>query len=377
MMRQANDFDRDPKLPSVFTLNGEGYTSVELRALCAIKRFHPETPAWEKTIYAFIEDWLAPGNSVDVETSGSTGPPKLLTFDKSQMIAAARMTGRYFGLKQGDSILLCLPADYIAGKMVIVRALVLALDLIIVRPSRDPLESLPGRDLDFAAMVPLQVEAVLNREDGALGRIKTLIIGGAVVGDSLMQRLSCIDTKLFVTYGMTETLGHIALRRIGVDTSFEAMPGVDIARDSQGRLVATVAYLGINNLTSHDLIEMTGPNRFALLGRSDNVINSGGIKIHPEQVEQSIDGALAGRRFMVFGAPDHALGSRVELAIEGEPFDPVALAQLKNYLAINLPRYAVPKNIHFVAGFETTVSGKIVRKSSLANDAARVVPRIL
>ncbi len=351
-----------------FTINGKSLTRFELQDLCKANLSSNSTEEWERKIYQFIQSWLNDDCHISINTSGTTSAPKEMRFSKAQMELSVRMTGQYFGLKKGDRILLCLPADYIAGKMVIVRALVLELDLIIVKPSSNPFESLTSTELEFAAMVPFQVEHVLKANCNSLNSIKTLIIGGSAVNERLIKRLCTVNSNIFITYGMTETLGHIAVKRIrdhNENTGFEPLPGVYLDCDSDGCLIISVSYLGIDKSTTNDIVVFNTANNFDLLGRKDNVINSGGVKIFSEMIENDIEGELDGRRFFVFGVPDELLGERVELIIEGTPFEDRKLSQLRGYFRSHLARYSIPKKIHFTPKFELTDSEKIRRKETI------------
>jgi o-succinylbenzoate---CoA ligase len=352
-----------------FTLNGKILNTLELQALCKTIISCSITEEWERKVYAFILNWLDQDSQISIQTSGSTGAPKLMQFRKSQLEQSARMTGLYFSLNKGDRILLCLSADYIAGKMVIVRALVLGLDLIIVKPSANLCETLKDCTFEFAAMVPLQVEQIMNTDRNVLGAIKTLIIGGSTVNASLMKRLCLVNSKIYITYGMAETLSHIAVKRIGENsdkTGFEALPGVELECDANSCLVISSSCLGIDRLTSNDIVSFDAAHNFSLVGRIDNVINSGGVKLFPETIENIIAPALEDANFFVFGAPDVLLGERVELLIEGSPFTERSLVLLKLYCKNNLAKYSVPQHIHFTPRFEMTDSGKIRRKDTLS-----------
>ncbi len=278
------------------------------------------------------------------------------------------MTGDFFRLRQGNSILLCLPADYIAGKMIIVRAFVLNLNLVIVKPSANPAKWVTAKYLDFAAMVPYQVQSILQTNPDFLETINTLIIGGSSIDKQLVAKLKEVSSKVFISYGMTETLGHIAVKRVSDqfdDTGYQALPGVVLTADSRGCLNISVEHLEIENLVTNDLVSFVSFNQFHFLGRIDNVINSGGIKIIPEEVEGCLETRMNGRRFMLAGFPDARLGERVDLFIEGSVFHENKMKQLRTYCERQFNRYSRPKEIHFIPQFKLTPSGKIKRKATL------------
>jgi len=297
-------------------------------------------------VRSFVADWLSPKATMELQTSGSTGMPKTISVDKRLMRNSACMTGLRFGLRAGDSALLCLPMQYVAAKMMVVRALVLGLELKVVEPAKVIQES-----ADFAAMVPLQLENSLEY----IGGVRTLLVGGAPVSEVLSAKLQGVDTAVYETYGMTETLTHVAVRRLnGSDKSdfFEAIGDIRFDIDERGCLVIFAPELNPEPVVTTDVVDLVDKRRFRWLGRYDNVINSGGVKIFPEVVERKLCGAFGDRRYFVGGRPDDVLGERVVLFVEGKAGE-IVLPQLE--------RYEEPREIVFVEKFEETVSGKIRR----------------
>jgi O-succinylbenzoic acid--CoA ligase len=313
---------------------------------------------WERDLYTFILEWLEPGPFVQVKTSGTTGEPKLMQISKQAMIRSAQTTLTFFQLKKGDSALLCLPVQFIAGKMMVVRAFVGGLDLIPIAPKHLSLPALPHQ-LDFAAMVPLQVEQVLRNDPAQLNRIGNLIIGGAAIPSSLTARLQDVETPIWETYGMTETLSHIALRKVnGAHKSnwFTPLSGVDVSLDERGCLCVSVDGITSGTLVSNDCVAFNDHGQFQLKGRADNVINSGGIKVFPEELEQRIHPWVY-QPFVVSALPDPTLGEKVVLVIEGDAFE---TANLLHELSQKLD-YQKPREIRFLKQLPRTATGKVKR----------------
>jgi o-succinylbenzoate---CoA ligase len=321
-----------------FRLNGSHYTFNKLKdvAYSYIKEGKP----YEKHIGEFLLQWTDSSKTVTVKTSGSTGKPKTIKLYKQAMVHSAIATGDYFNLKPSNSALLCLPATYIAGKMMIVRAIILGLQLDLVEPSSRPLE-LVKRKYQFAAMVPMQLRNSL----GKLSKIKTLIVGGAKVSDDLENKIQNCSTVIYATYGMTETITHIAVKKLNRQPSskFEVLPNVQITQDERDCLVINVPYIS---------------KAFELLGRFDNVINSGGIKIHPEQLETKLTPFIK-TDFFIASRENETLGEEVILVIEGQE------QKLLNDVFKSFDKHEIPKEVLFLKTFKRTVSGKINRTKTL------------
>lgn len=243
------------------------------------------------TVDEFLAQWNDASPTMEVRTSGSTGTPKLIYIEKERMRASARMTCDFLGLKPADTALLCMPLDYIAGKMMVVRALERNMKLLSVEPSGHPLADNTLSDLNegivhLAAMVPLQVWNTLRvpEERERLHHIKHLIIGGGAIPQELEQELRTIPINVWSSYGMTETLSHIALRRISEDY-YSPLPGISLSQDQDDCLIINAPALCAQTLYTNDIVRFHGKDRFQVIGRRDNTICSGGIKIQIEQVE--------------------------------------------------------------------------------------------
>jgi len=319
-----------------------------------------EEQSFEKLIGDFLCDWTSDSSTLDVQTSGSTGNPKTITLKKEHMVNSALATGAYFGLQSMQKALLCLPCSGIAGKMMLVRAMILGLHLDYVEPSSNPLPN-NNKTYDFVAMVPLQVQNSLMQ----MHQIKQLIIGGAPVDSGLRSELAKLSVHAYETYGMTETITHIAVKRINAESTnyFETLPNVSIAVDDRGCLVIDAPQISDEKIITNDLVGLIGKNQFEWLGRYDSIINSGGIKLVPEKIEEKLS-SLIRSRFFVAGLPDEALGQKMVLIIEGESVNKQELLHHIRELK-TISKYEVPKAIYFVKTFEETTTKKVDRKKTL------------
>jgi O-succinylbenzoic acid--CoA ligase len=312
----------------------------------------------------FLAEWWSDSPGIELHTSGSTGAPKRMIATREAMRASAEASCRFFGLKPGTTALLCLPLQYIAGRMMVVRAMVGGLNLITTEPSSTPLAEL-HTEIDFAPMVPMQVATTLTRETGRqqLGRIRTLLLGGGFVDSSLEEQLQDLPCRVFTSYGMTETLSHIALRAAnGPQRSafYTPLPGVGVALSAAGTLQLNVPYLGIQDLVTNDLAELTPDGNFRILGRADAVINSGGVKIQAENIEQELR-RLTGLQVLALPLPHPVLGQCVALLWEG----PADAAAALHAACASLPRYHRPHAVYH-ATLPRTTSGKPARAEAVA-----------
>jgi len=333
-----------------FKLNGYHLNASDL---CRVAySYVKEGDAYERSIGEFFLDWFDKKDYIEMTTSGTTGLPKLVKLEKQAMIQSALATGDFFDLKPGDKALLCLPTQFIAGKMMLVRSLILGLELDVVSPSLHPLE-LNTTTYDFVAMVPLQVQNSIK----GLSKVRKLIIGGAKMDSSLEEKLLPLKTEIYETYGMTETITHIAAKRLG-DSVFSILPNVKISQDERGCLVINVATISDEAIVTNDLVELINDQQFIFLGRIDNVINSGGVKLIPEQIEAKLTGKI-NSRFFVTGLPDTTLGEKLVLVIEGEK------QEFASDFFDVLGKYEKPKEIVFVSKFKENENGKLLRKPTL------------
>jgi len=289
-----------------------------------------------------------------------------------QMITSARMTENALGLKQNYTTLVCLDTNYIAGQMMLVRSFVTGMNIVAVEPTANPLSSIPD-DLiiDFAAFVPYQLQTMLTSDRQKLNRIGMAIIGGAMVDPILANQLINLSCQFYATYGMTETISHVALKKLNgsnADEEFRILPGVSIRTDHRECLNIKTSFLE-NEVVTNDIVELKGSNQFQWLGRWDNVINSGGVKVIPEKIERKLtfafDQLQLDNRFFVAGLPDLSLGHKVCLVMEGNKPNDHQLEKLWEKIREVLPKYETPKEIRWIKKFNETRTGKVKRLETL------------
>ncbi|WP_299453600.1 AMP-binding protein [uncultured Microscilla sp.] len=358
------------------TIEGESFTYDAIRsgayATTPLRRYAQHT-------LAFCHAWLNGQTQFTIHTSGSTGVPKPIQLERTQMQQSALMTGKALGLAQGQRALVCLNTQYIAGIMMLVRGFELGLHMTIVPPSENPLKNLKETTshtapFDFVALVPMQVQAILQYPTGIpwLNALQVAIIGGAPVNYALAKALKPLRSQVYITYGMTETVSHIALRQINAPShaeEYKLLPGVRMRQDKRGCIEIQSPTTRHQWITTNDLVQLIDATHFKWLGRADRVINTGGVKVQVETVEQAVDEAMNEqgilRRFFVASLPDHRLGEQVVVVLEGVPL-PQDMQQtlLKNTTGL-LKKYEAPKSMYFVAEFAETPTAKIDRLSTL------------
>jgi len=337
------------KFHKSFKLNGISFSSEEEILKYAQSLTTP--------VYQFLKDWFSKDDFIIVKTSGSTGKPKKIALRKEFMINSAKATGHFFNLKENTTVLLCLSTDYIAGKMMLVRALTLGWELDVVMPVSSPLQSI-NKNYDFSAMVPLQLEHSML----FLHRVKKLIVGGGVVSVALQNEIQQLKTEVFATYGMTETITHIAVKRlnhVNCDQSFyKILPNITIYKDDRNCLLIKAPKITNEFIITNDVVTLISDKEFTWVGRYDNVINSGGIKLFPEKIEEKLS-VLIKNRFFVVGIKDASLGEKLILLIEGNK------KVIDFTLIQGLSKYEIPKNIYFISKFIETETKKIQRLQTL------------
>lgn len=321
----------------------------------------------ETHCFDFIKEWFSEKEFFNVPTSGSTGIPKLITITRQQMQYSAKMTGEALQLKKGMNTFVCLSTQHIAGKMMLVRAFELNLNLTIVTPSSNPFKHFTPTKIDFIALVPFQLQSILESEQvNFLENCHAIIIGGAPVSYDLEQKLKILNSSVFSTYGMTETVSHIALKKLNgtkKDNYFHCLPNVIIEQDERNCLSIQSPVSNNEILITNDLVNIISPTSFEWLGRVDNVINSGGIKIQIEKIEQKITEFFYQQnitnRFIIGGINDEQFGTKVILLIEGK-------CNFKlEWLKPILTKYELPKTYFFIPFLIETKTGKIDRKKSI------------
>ncbi len=316
----------------------------------------------------FIRQWFGKNGKIQATTSGSTGPPKTIELDRIHMVNSAKATGKYFGLGAGSRALLCLPMGYIAGRMMLVRAMVLGWHLDSIQPASDP--DLPvDTSYDFSAMVPMQLFHVWNK----LENIKTLIVGGGAVPTSLIKKIRSVQTKIFATYGMTETITHVALRPLNAAAGFSekndvftALPGVRFAVDQRQCLLIHAPDISYEKVVTNDLVTLFSDRSFQWIARADHVINSGGVKLVPELIEKKYENLIE-EDFFFHGIRDQELGQKLVLIVQSDQSYEV-LERFENFQKLNkgiISKFEVPRKVFFTKKFVQTETGKTNRKATL------------
>lgn len=308
---------------------------------------------WQNDIIQFWKEWKNEEDFIIVNTSGSTGNPKPIKLKKEAVRASARLTNTYFNLHKGMHALLCLPTLYIAGKMMLIRAELAGMKLWLIEPK---LNIEIEQKIDFCAMTPSQCKQSLE----SVSLIKTLILGGEKVSDNLRQKLNSLTTEVYETYGMTETISHIGVRNLKVENSaFQTIGEVKVCQEKGGRLRIDAPHISEKPIITNDIAFVHENGEFELLGRADNVINSGGKKIHPELLEERLKSKL-GMEGIFFGEKDAQLGERLVLIVEAG--NNIQIADLQN---IGFQKHEIPKYIYKTNKIEKTPNGKMDRQKNI------------
>lgn len=345
---------------ALIRINGKDYSEVELSVLIAEKLSEVQLSQWEKELYLFLQEWISASDTIAAHTSGSTGEPQMIRLPKTMMEQSAQRTITYFNLKPGDRLLLSLPCRYIAGKMMVIRAITGRMDLITADPSLET-DLLLTSIFDLGAMVPNQVFKLLDHPKGKekIENIRHLLIGGSAIQANMENQLSRLNNQVVSTYGMTETASHIALRTLsGPSRSdiYQCLPGITVSLGHNDCLIIHVP--GMEAFPTKDIARVLSPVSFKILGRADDVIISGGIKFWPETLEKKLEGLIP-HRFVFSSLPDEKLGEKLVLVVEGTAADVDDIQQKAK--EVLLP-YERPREICFLDSFPETENGKIKRK---------------
>jgi len=322
-------------------------------------------------ILQFCRDWLLGKETFHIFTSGSTGTPKSITISRKQMQESASATAKALNLQVGDTAFICLNTNYIAGKMMLVRGLEIGMNMIVVEPSANPFANIntPLSRIDFCAFVPLQLHTLLKEgtQIELLNRAKAIIVGGAAVNAALEDYLQVISAPIYATYGMTETVSHIALKRLnGKEKSpyYQVLPNTQIGQDERGCLTIVSPVTHFEKIITNDKVKLIDSQHFEWIGRVDNVINSGGVKIQVEKIENEIDKLFAQlgilQRFVVIGLPDSKLGEVATLVVERDSLMAnIADNELLSLLKNKLSKYEIPKTVLYLPAFPETETNKV------------------
>ncbi len=334
--------------------------------LCSDSNIQRAQPAFVQQALSFCHAWLTGEHIFQMQTSGSTGVPKSIELTRQQLQASAQGTGNFFRLTPEDTALVCLDPTYIAGKMMLLRAMEFEMKAILVEPSRNPfVQPSPLHPVPtFFAFVPLQLQEIFaaNLTD-QLAQARAILIGGAPISASLLQKIKTVELPIYQTYGMTETASHIALRKLPEETEYTTLPNVEIAIDSRGCLQVKGAVTQHRWLTTNDLVQLKSRRQFHWLGRFDNIINTGGVKIPSERIEEAVKDALAAERIkprelMVASLPSEQWGEAICLVLEGTSLQGNQEKRIKDYVRDTVHRYAVPKHLIYVDKIPQTATQK-------------------
>ncbi len=365
------------------TLNGKYFTREWLLDNADYLSTGQFTKHEHKTL-TICSQWLQEQQEFSVQTSGSTGTPKSIHLTRNQMTFSARMTAKALELNAGDRAFVCMAPDYIGGIMMLVRGLVLNLELTVVEPASNPFESINTQieniaPFDFTALVPLQLQTILNSNANyvsLLNKMKAILLGGAPISLTLSRQLKKVTAPVYQTFGMTETVSHIALRRLnGGEASerYQVLPGVEIGQDPRGCLTIKSVVTNNRQIVTNDIVDIKTGESFVWSGRIDNVINTGGVKVQAEKVERAIEEALleieggkfAEAAFFVGPLPDEKYGQVVIAVFEGSDVSNALMESFRNRLPKKLNKYEVPKRFQILKCFIRTPSGKINKLANL------------
>jgi len=306
----------------------------------------------------FIAEWLSNSPYIEAHTSGSTGKPKNIHLLKSDMILSARATNKFFDIDSSSVLASPLSFDYIAGKMMAVRAFEADCQLVELSVSNDILLPYSLARIDLLPVVPSQIDSLLRHPEYA-ARISAVLIGGAAPSSDQCRRLVEAGYNAFISFGMTETCSHVALARADDTTrTFRAMPGIFFETDSDGRLTILAPTFSFSRLQTNDIVDLIDDKSFRWRGRADGVINSGGIKLFPEELEALYSTVLTDKSFYVCAAPHPQWGQAVMLVVEGEADTSAIASDLADSIA---DHRRLPKFIKIVEAIPHTSNGKIRR----------------
>lgn len=328
-----------------------------------LEEFQEYNQGYLAAISTVLNRWYDDKEYIELTSSGSTAEAKTIRLQKSSIRASALRTQKYFHYEAGDNALLCLPVKFIGGMMMLIRSIVSNLNLHIAQPSLNPLIGLTTQ-LDFVPMTPAQLISSLDHDPNATHNIKSILLGGGSVNSTLLNKIQDIDSTVFHSYGMTETISHIAIRQLNHtqnEQTFRTISGISIHSNVDSCLEITSDYFeGI--IKTNDIVELVDHNEFIWKGRKDNVINTGGIKVYPEIVEQKID-KIINNSFYIVGSSHGLLGEQVCLVIESDTVIDHELIQ--NQLVDLIDKFELPQEIYCTPEFLRTPTGKIRRKDTL------------
>lgn len=322
----------------------------------------------------FCKDWLKGKQHFVFHTSGSTGEPKKIELNRAQLEASANATIQALQLTSNEKIFICVNTQLIAGTMMLVRGMMLNCEICLVEPTSDPLKYLEeNHQMTFASFVPMQLSCLLKDDLIAkkkLNKFKNILIGGSALNIGLEKKLSQLSCAVYHTYGMTETVSHIALKLIGKENNFVVLPGIELKKDERDCLCIKGKVTNDEWLFTNDLVKLIDSTHFNLLGRIDDVVNSGGVKIFPLKIENALYHALSilnlpVKELFVSSQKDEKLGEKLIAVFCCKQFSVEDEMKLKSELQKVLSKYEVPREFYYFSSFEKTESGKIDKLKTL------------
>lgn len=338
---------------NIIRINGVEYSVDNINQFHAIAE-------WEKEIKDFLIQFFSPTiQEISFQTSGTTGIPKEIKFSKKQLIQSASHSCEFFQLNKETNGLLCLPCKYVAGRMMLVRAFVSGMNLIVVEPSLNPLMNLENTRINFTAMTPAQVYQSINLANNVFAKINTIIIGGGEIHPDLEKKLIDYKNQLYATFGMTETLTHVAVRKIGTSYYQSIHDSIQFQTNQEGDLWISIPYISREIIKTKDQINLLDKYSFEWLGRKDHVINTGGVKIYAEQIEKKIfNSKILTQKFYVTSKKDQIMGEVPVLVIQSDKMNIISTDKINSILS----PFEKIKEVIFEKEINTTPTSKIIRK---------------
>ncbi len=327
----------------------------------------PDHQNWRWPVLETFFQLLVKNNgSLEVKTSGTTGIPKTMRIGREDLVQSARLTAETFGLQENDRVLHCVPSNFIAGKMMLVRAMALGLDMHIMNPRGSVLGNLNTEDrFRFAAMIPVQLHRAIQEERERVERqFEMILLGGGPVSMALAEDVRELNVQVFQGYGSTETVTHVAMRRLNGPTRsdrYHAIGKVHFGQDDRGCLIVYTPHLSTRAHITNDLVDLVDEHTFRWRGRFDNVILTGGKKVFPEQLEERTGGLLPYPHFFM-PIPDDRLGQAIALVIETQEEDPNVVNEVIEILTRVLDPHEMPRRISATRMIQRTKTGKMIRR---------------
>jgi O-succinylbenzoic acid--CoA ligase len=339
-------------------INNETYSPEQF-----IEEFGNSEKEYLKNICSVLTDWKAHKKHMELTTSGSTSTAKTVTLSKSSMRTSALRTQEFFGYKKDDNAILCLPVKFIGGMMMLIRSIVSDINLYILEPSLNPLTKLQS-NVQFVPMTPAQLSKTIEVNSSKIEYIDKILLGGGPVNSALMRKISKLRADVYHSFGMTETISHIAIKQLNPlvkDNYYNALKGVKFSVDEDSCLIIKADYLS-ETIMTNDVVELINEEQFIWKGRKDNVVISGGLKLYPEIIEQKLSQVINDEYFIT-GIEDELLGKKLCLVIENDSVidSDYTLDKIKKYL----DKYEIPKLVYGITQFERTETGKVKRAETL------------